>query len=130
VYGFCGVPGSYSQQAANPMPPAAQDAVDQQDQQQDEVPETEPLLARTTQPQPALAATPADVAEQSGQQRSQPSSPTKAAAQAQHSAVMVLNKQGSSFGRVKSQELGQCRYGMLVSATAVSCFDCSFYHRC
>jgi hypothetical protein len=102
------------------MPPAAQDAVDQQDQEQDEVPETEPLLVRTAQQQPSSAPTTAAVADKSGQQRSQPSSPTKAAAQVQHSAVRALNKQGSSIGRVKSQELGQCRYGMLVSAAAIS----------
>lgn len=104
------------------MPPA-EDVVDQQDQEQeqDEVPETEPLLVRTAQQQPASAATPADVVDKSGRQRSQPSSPTKVAAQAQHSAVRALNKQGSSIGRVKSQELGQCRYGMRVFSCYSSC---------
>lgn len=71
------------------MAPAAAAAEEQQQQDQDEVPETQPLLVRQ---QPA---------EDAGNKQQSPGSPSKAAA---------LTKQGSSsIGRVKSQELGQCR---------------------
>lgn len=74
------------------MAPAAAAAEEEQQQQdQDEVLETQPLLVRQLQP-----------AEQdAGNKQQSPGSPSKAAA---------LTKQGSSsIGRVKSQELGQCR---------------------
>lgn len=89
----------------------AQDAVEEQQQDQDDVPETQPLLVRAAQQQPAAAASVANSSDKPATQlAAQPGSPTKSAAAQVQQTAGPLAKQGSGIGRVKSQELGQCRY--------------------
>lgn len=75
-------------------------------EQQDDVQESQPLLSSSAQTEAeGRAASDQTVIQQ--QPKAQPGSPSKAVAMQQSAAQ--LSKQGSGIGRVKSQELGQCR---------------------
>jgi len=81
----------------------AQGTAEQQDDVQEE---SQPLLSSSAQTEAEERAASGQAVDQQ-QPKVQPGSPSKAVA-LQQSATQ-LSKQGSGIGRVKSQELGQCR---------------------